>query len=62
MVTLTVDELAAMQARIASGHLPPDALEKHYDNERRQVFGVDVKFDKHGNPIEQGIGSAQQLD
>ena len=25
----------------------------------RRVFGTDVKYDRHGNPIEQGLGSSQ---
>jgi hypothetical protein len=52
MVTLRADELA---------ELTPEEKRIHFENEAKNVFGHDYKRDKHGRPIEQGIGSAQQV-
>jgi hypothetical protein len=37
--------------------LTPEEKRAHLIAEERAVFGADVKHDKHGNPIEQGIGA-----
>jgi hypothetical protein len=60
MTTKTTEELDEMRNLIALGRLPPDAIERYYEDETRNVFGHDVKFDDEGHPIEQGLGSAQQ--
>jgi hypothetical protein len=57
MVTRAPEELDEMRRQIAAGDLPADAIEKYYEEERRNVFGHDHKTDAKGNPIEQGIGS-----
>jgi hypothetical protein len=48
MVTLTPPEMAA---------LDPEARAAHLKAEMLNTFGHDVKFDRHGNPIEQGRGA-----
>jgi hypothetical protein len=58
MVTLTNDELTEMRMKVQSGELPPDAIKRHYEDERRNVFGHDHKV-RNGKPVEQGYGSAQ---
>lgn len=60
MVTFTNDEIQDLRNRVANGSLPPTAIADYLKAEEKAVFGVDVKHDRHGNPIEQGIGSAQQ--
>jgi hypothetical protein len=60
MTTKTTEELDEMRNLIALGRLPPDAIERYYEDETRNVFGHDVKFDADGRPIEQGLGSASQ--
>lgn len=57
MVTLTTGELAAMEDDVATGKLPKDAVKQHFKDEEKHVFGFDVKHDRKGNPIEQGLGS-----
>jgi hypothetical protein len=57
MVTKTEEEINEMRELIARGELPPDAIEKYYDAEARNVFGHDAKKVK-GEYIEQGIGAA----
>jgi hypothetical protein len=57
VVTLTEDEIADARQQIALGALPPDFFELHKAAVARHVFGDDYKTDKHGHPIEQGIGS-----
>lgn len=37
--------------------MTPEERKAHFKAEERNVFGHDVKHDKKGNPIEQGIGS-----
>lgn len=61
VVTKTEDELNEMRAEIAAGTLPPDAIKQYYLDERKNVFGFDHKLDRQGNPIEQGLGSAQNM-
>jgi hypothetical protein len=51
MNSLTREELSEMSAA---------ERKLHFENERKNVFGHDYKTDKHGNPVEQGIGSASQ--
>jgi hypothetical protein len=60
VVALRTDELDEMRKAIADGKLPPDALEKYYEEEAKAVFGHNYKTDRDGKPIEQGIGSASQ--
>jgi hypothetical protein len=49
--SLTREELSEMSA---------EERKLHFENERKNVFGHDYKTDRHGRPIEQGIGSASQ--
>ena len=58
MVTKTPDEMAQMKADIEAGLLPSNAITQYFEDEARNVFGNDFKRDRHGKPIEQGIGSA----
>jgi hypothetical protein len=51
------EELDDMEARIARGELPADFLDRHFEAVEGNVFGIDHKKDKKGNPIEQGIGA-----
>jgi hypothetical protein len=60
MVTKTIEEIEVMREQITTGKIPHNAIELYLKEEERQVFGVDVKHDKRGRPIEQGIGSAAQ--
>jgi hypothetical protein len=48
MTTRTPAELAMMS---------PQEIAAYKEAERKNVFGFDHKTDRHGNPIEQGIGS-----
>ena len=57
MVTKTQEEISEMHELIARGELPPDAIEKHYEAEAKNVFGHDAKKIK-GEYVEQGVGSA----
>jgi hypothetical protein len=60
MVTKTNEEIEVMREQIATGKIPHNAIELYLKEEERHVFGVEVKHDRNGNPIEQGIGSAAQ--
>jgi hypothetical protein len=40
--------------------LTPEEKREHLILEEKNVFGHDVKHDRHGRPIEQGIGSPSQ--
>jgi hypothetical protein len=55
VVTLTQSELTHL--RETGGQAAVDA---HFENETRNVFGHDYKRDKNGRPIEVGIGSPAQ--
>jgi hypothetical protein len=55
--TKTSKELADMQRLIEQGLLPKDAIDQYYENQAMATFGENFKTDRHGNPIEQGIGS-----
>jgi hypothetical protein len=57
-ITLSEAEIDEIHELMAAGLLPDDYLERHYAAVRKNVFGVDHKFDAEGNPIEQGFGSA----
>ena len=48
MVTLTPDELA---------QLTPAQRAEHFAKEEETVYGKGFRRDRHGQPIEQGIGS-----
>jgi hypothetical protein len=37
--------------------LSPEEKREHLILEEKNVFGYDVKHDRHGNPVEQGFGS-----
>jgi hypothetical protein len=56
-IHLSEGEIANMQALIDQGELSKDAIKKHFEAEARNVYGFDAKRDRHGNWIEQGIGS-----
>jgi hypothetical protein len=56
-ITLSEEELDEIEAKMATGELPPDYLERHYQAVANNVFGVDHKRDRKGSPIEQGIGA-----
>lgn len=56
-LNLSEAEIAEMEELIAQGQLPKDFIERHFEAVEKNVFGHDVKHDRHGNPIEQGIGS-----
>jgi hypothetical protein len=56
----TAREIAEMQQLIDMGRLPRNAIDEHYENERKAVFGENYKTDRDGNPIEQGKGSKAQ--
>ena len=58
MVTKTQEEMDEMKVLVERGELPPDAIEKYYEAEARNVFGFDAKKIK-GEYIEQGLGSAK---
>jgi hypothetical protein len=58
VVSLTQQEIDDMRDLIADGKIPRDAFEQYAAAVEKAVFGVDVKHDRNGNPIEQGIGSA----
>jgi hypothetical protein len=55
MVTLTQPELDDLYLKGGQA-----AVDAHFENERKAVFGHDYKLDKNGRPIEQGIGSPAQ--
>lgn len=70
MVTTTIDpirvptlnlspaEIEEIQELMEAGQLPGDFLDRHYEAVRTNVFGEGYKIDRHGEPIEQGIGSS----
>jgi hypothetical protein len=60
-VTLSQEELDEAEAQIAEGLLPPDWFARYYEEQAKNVFGDDHKKDKHGEPIEQGIGSVGNM-
>lgn len=60
VVSLTQAEVDEMKQLIVEGKIPRDAFEQVEEATEKNVFGIDVKHDRHGNPIEQGIGSAAQ--
>jgi hypothetical protein len=57
-VTLSQAELDEIDQLILAGQLPPDWIARYYAAVRANVFGHDHKTDRHGEPIEQGRGSA----
>jgi hypothetical protein len=59
MPTVTLSQ--AEMDDIASGQLPPEWLERYHAAVQSNVFGHNHKSDRHGNPIEQGRGSAQNM-
>jgi hypothetical protein len=50
MVALRYEELA---------ELSEDERKAHWINEAKNVYGHDHKTDRHGKPVEQGLGSKQ---
>jgi hypothetical protein len=61
VITLSQAELEDIQAMIDAGQLPGDFLDRHHEAVRKNVFGHDFKTDRHGDPIEQGRGSAVNM-
>lgn len=57
MVTKTAVELDEMKIQIERGNLPPDAMERYYEDEAKNVFGHDAQK-VNGEYVEQGFGSA----
>lgn len=57
-VTLSPAEMQELEELIESGQLSKDFIERYHDAVEKNVFGADHKKDRHGNPIEQGLGSA----
>jgi hypothetical protein len=57
-ITLSQAEMDEIEAQMAVGALPADFLERYDAAVESNVFGHDHRKDKHGNPIEQGRGSA----
>jgi hypothetical protein len=56
----TIAKEKALRAAEEAGQPPPSEAELTRiveEAERKAVFGFDYKTDKHGNPIQQGIGS-----
>jgi hypothetical protein len=60
-ISLSQAEIDEIQDMIAREVLPPDFLERHLEAVRRNIFGFDHKTDKNGRPIEQGLGSPQNM-
>jgi hypothetical protein len=56
-IMLNNEELDAAQAEIDAGNLPADWFDRYEDALQKNVFGHDHKTDRHGKPIEQGVGS-----
>jgi hypothetical protein len=57
-VTLSEEELETYTVMIEQGQLPADWLDRYEEGVKKNVFGHDYKTDRNGNPIEQGLGSA----
>jgi hypothetical protein len=57
LVTKTQDELNEMRDQIDRG----EPIKQYYADEARNVYGHDFKRDRSGKPIEQGVGSAQNM-
>ena len=60
VVSLTQEEVDEMNDLAAVNKIPRDWYDRYLAATEKQVFGHDVKHDRHGNPIEQGKGSAAQ--
>lgn len=60
VVALTQEEVDEINDQIQTGELPRDYFDRRAEAVEKFVFGQDVKHDRQGNPIEQGIGSAAQ--
>jgi hypothetical protein len=56
-ITLTPVEIDEMYDLIDKGELPNNYVDRYFEAVQDNVFGVDHKKDRKGNPIEQGIGS-----
>jgi hypothetical protein len=61
VLNLTDEEIEWAEGQMEQGLLPKDWLLRCDLARRANVFGVDYKEDRHGNPIEQGKGSASQM-
>jgi hypothetical protein len=59
VVMLTAEEVADIETKIDAGQLPLDYMDLVADARTRNVYGHDYSTDRDGNPIEQGVGSAQ---
>lgn len=60
-VTLSESELQEISDQIDNDLLPKDYLRKYRENLVNVVFGHGHQVDKQGRPIEQGMGSAQNM-
>lgn len=58
VITLTQEEVDEMNNLAAENKIPRDWYDRYLAASEKQVFGHDVKHDRHGEPLEQGIGSA----
>lgn len=56
-INLSGEEIEDIKAQMADGRLPMDFLKRHYEAVEKNVFGFDHRKDRHGRPIEQGIGA-----
>ncbi len=58
VVSLTQEEVDEMNDLAAANKIPRDWYDRYLEACEKHVFGPDVKHDRKGDPIEQGIGSA----
>jgi hypothetical protein len=57
VLSMSGEQLDEVRAAIASGQLPGDYLDRYREAVAKNVFGHDHKKDRHGAPIEQGLGA-----
>jgi hypothetical protein len=57
VLCLSADDVASIKQEISLGLLPPDWFQQCEEARAKNTFGADYKRDRHGRPIEQGIGS-----
>lgn len=53
-------DLDHARRQVALGLLPANYIEKHFEDERKAVFGENYRTDRNGWPLESGKGSAAQ--
>lgn len=61
VLNLTAEEIEEIHANIEQGLLPKNWLDLCDEARAANVFGIGFKTDRHGNPIEQGLGSDSQM-